>query len=283
MIAIFCWFLVNLSISFGFPEDGSPLCTLQAVLWLYGTKTAVNWWALLMYRWLSDTTSWRALSTLEMHAIGWSSCLACFLPLLKLRLGRADELFVDGLFVCMYGSSTTSLPQLSYWFLIPYISSVLLTLFVAAVFGVYLYGRFREVGSSTLVFLLPTSIVLLWIPFFAVLIMLLSGFLPVNSYTSKLMSALFLLAMQCGVPLVMAHYATKVKLRQKWWKLVVEGVIQRPSNIRSSFLSEVESSMWRGTVAEPSLMSVSGPDLPDLTDGWAEARARSVGVGGGWC
>jgi len=73
MIAIFCWFLVNLSISFGFPEDGSPLCTLQAVLWLYGTKTAVNWWALLMYRWLSDTTSCRALSTLVMHAIGWSS------------------------------------------------------------------------------------------------------------------------------------------------------------------------------------------------------------------
>jgi len=193
--------------------------------------------------------------------------------------GRA----VCGWFICVYdGSSTTSLPQLSYWFLIPYISSVLLTLFVAAVFGVYLYGRFREVGSSTLVFLLPTSIVLLWIPFFVVLIMLLSGFLPVNSYTSKLMSALFLLAMQCGVPLVMAHYATKVKLRQKWWKLVVEGVIQRPSNIRSSFLSEVESSMWRGTAAEPSLMSVSGPDLPDLTDGWAEARARSVGVGGGW-
>lgn len=227
-----CWFVANLSWTFGFPPNNSMLCKVQAPLFIYFFFAADIWFSMLSFHFFSIWVLNKPFNAgLVANVIGWGMpCVPCFIPLARLPYGRGDGLVNLG--PCNF--KAVSALEYTQW-IGPFLLVVLIlstTLGMAFIATVYL--KYHQIGKFVSIFLvIPTMTIALWTPFCVVAFII--WFHPTDDINyARLALWLLLLAFQVGNAAVIAFYAYSPEFRRMWFQLIVERKLEQPPNFNPS-------------------------------------------------
>lgn len=270
-----------LGLSFGFPHNGTDLCTAQAFLrmlffpstWIWSTALVFHLHSMIIYKKLH-------VSMIQTHIVCWTTVLAVnLLPLIQSSLGISDDL--SGKLSCLYRFHTTDAILWIYGIRFSFFfTCILLKIFFIYKIHVYLQSKasdecVKEKLISRSIHMYPNALMVTKI----VLVVLLFLKLIRVDLSVLTQQISIMIASQYGLVCAIIFFTSSTMARQKWYTLLF-GIPLSDGSLRDSQSIEPasrESFFMHGKSTEelfPSidLMAMS-PSIISRT--WSKDNERS--------
>lgn len=215
----FSWVCSSLANAFGFPANGSNLCSAQSFLQLYFTQAACVWFLLFVGQYHSFVVYKKLqLNMAAMHLIAWAfPLIVATSPLLHMPYGRPTvPPYQTGLGTCTF--ATNSITELRQYFLDLYAAeyAFLITLMVLFVGRLWLTHQ-SELGSSLVtVGMMTLGVLVFWLPFAVIAGIVLWGPSEQGSWLSTAFVLTWALGLQCGTFLSIAFHVSSPESYEAW-------------------------------------------------------------------
>ena len=228
-----------LGLSFGFPHDGTDLCTAQAFLrilffpstWIWSTALVFHLHSMIIYKKLH-------VSMMQTHIVCWTTVLAVnLLPLIQSSLGISDEL--SGKLSCLYRFHTSYAILWIYGIRFSFFfTCLLLKIFFIYKVHVYLKSKasdecVKEKLISRSIHMYPNALIVTKTLLVVLLFFDLIGF-DLSVITKQIS---IMIASQYGLVCAIIFFKSSTMARQKWYTLIF-GVTSSEGSVRDSQSTE---------------------------------------------
>lgn len=224
-----------LGLSFGFPHNGTDLCTAQAFLrmlffpatWIWSTALVFHLHSMIIYKKLH-------VSMIQTHIVCWTTVLAVnLLPLIQSSLGISDEL--SGKLSCLYRIHTTYATLWIYGIRFSFFfTCILLKIFFIYQIHMYLQSKasdecVKEKLISRSIHMYPKALMVTKILLVVLLFLKLIRF-DISVITQQIS---IMIASQYGVICAVIFFTSSSMARQKWYTLIF-GIPLSDGSVRDS-------------------------------------------------
>ena len=254
MIAL-CDSISSISFSFGFPLDGSTLCTTQAFLTWFFTPASWLWSSALVYQMYCIVVHKKLhLSTTHLHTIIWTlCCLITFLPLIQVQYGQ-DDVYNGDIFCfakCNGSEMDCYLWEIGLYQATLQISIIMMIAYLCKI-SCYLNNAKEEiVGRERVLFQslcwYPIGLIACWT--FLVIMVWIISFKDSHIVTLLQIHTALIMSTQYGTICCITFFSSSSLVRQRWIDLLtcagghhIESTSEADQSeaSRQSFLSDVK-------------------------------------------
>ena len=261
---IFCWMLVSIAMTFGFPANGSTACQLQSFILLFFTPAAGGWMAALFFQYYSLAVFGKTfLGMPSIHFGSWLlGSLPAFFPLVKLEYGRPSIFpFSNGSGVCTFTAATDT--EYLQWFLsLLLVEAPLLLLFYFFV-GASMVRKFGSIGGpiqAVLVWAVLLSF--MWIPIGIVGAIWISGSLEDNTINRDAFHLAYAWTAQSSTCVAIVGIQHSAEVRRAWRALLIgesldDALVKSDSVLEFTDTEATNSHQTRASGQQPTVNTVT--------------------------